>query len=153
MEEWIPLDLSLFRLSLPLSLSLRFPACIPLLHGSARPVLPWQQGLVRHGEDYRGRKERKRGKGPPAVPPQQQKPWGNLAGETTRQEFIPNFLSHTNVFVLQHQLACPPVSSSLISILCSFILHPLFLLFFPLNTFFPVIFALPLFLLLLSSPS
>ncbi len=58
-------------------------------------------GMARTTE--RGRRGRKGRKSPPSVLCQQQKPRGNLVGETESQEFIPNFLTHTNRFVLQHQ--------------------------------------------------
>lgn len=38
-------------LSLSLSVPLSTSSYIPLLHGSARPVLPWQQEPVQHRED------------------------------------------------------------------------------------------------------
>ena len=47
-------------ISLSLLLSFPLSSYISLLHGSARPLLPWQQGLVQHGEDYGERKMKKK---------------------------------------------------------------------------------------------
>lgn len=97
-------------------------------------------------EKRRGIEERK---SPPAVPYQQQKPWGNLIGETKRQDFIPNFLSHTNIFCLQNQpwhvllsppllsqssapLSCPPLPALPLS--CSLLFQPFLPLFFCLSS-------------------
>lgn len=143
MEEWIPLDVSF-----SLSLSLRLSAYIPLLLGSARPMLPWQQGLVRHGKDYRGRKERKRGKGESTCSPfpaaETLRESSKSDEETRVHPQLP--FSHKTYYICPSAstLTCPLVSPPLISILSSFILPfsspppaP--------NSFFPAIFALPTF--------
>lgn len=121
------------------SLSLHLPACIPLLHGSAHPVLPWQQGLVRHGEDYGERKERKRGEEESTCSPL-------LAAESQRKsrrrgEETPQLpFSNKCICPSASTLTCPRVISSLISILRSFILPSSSS--YCLHSLFPAIFAL-----------
>lgn len=90
------------------------------------------------------------GKSPPAVQYCQQKPWGNLGGESKRQEFIHNFLSHTNIFVLQHKhwLVLPVLLSHLHPLL----LHSAILYFLLPNSLF-VLPALSSFCSLFSSSS
>lgn len=120
------------RVFFSLSLSVFLPTSLcclarlaPCYHGNK----DWC-GMARTTEgERRGREGRE---SLPAVPSQQQKPWGNLVRVMKRQEFIPNFLSHTKrtIFVLQHQrwlvlLSPPLLSQSSAPLSCpSHLLHP-----------------------------
>lgn len=121
MEEWVPLDISVcFCLSV----------CIPLLHGSAHPVLPWQQGLVRHGKEYEGGKERKKGKEESTC---KLLPAAETPGKSKRRDRSSSptsFLTQTYLSFSIHTVLSP--SLPLISILCLFIL-PFFSCFPPLS--------------------
>lgn len=92
-------------------------------------------GMARSMEgERRGRKGRK---SPPAVPYQQQKPWGNLGKEKRVHPQLP--LSYKRIFPSASTPTCPPVSSPLISIICSFIL-PSSSCFPPLTPYLPSLF-------------
>lgn len=82
--------------------------CLPSPHPSlgwlGSPVLPWQRGPVRHGEEWwrdRGKEERG-GRVHLQSPASGRDPEGTSA---KRQEFIPNFPYRACVFVLQRARA------------------------------------------------
>lgn len=151
MEEWIPLDLSLFRLSLPLSLSSCLHPSVARI-GSPRVTMATRTGAAWWGLQREKREEEREGSTCSLLP----------AAETLRESSRRDDKTRVHPQLpFPHKRVCPSASTSLSSCLFLSYLNPLllyptpppFLAFFPFNTFFPVIFALPLFLLLLSSPS
>lgn len=99
---------------------------LPLLfspYSQFRPVLPWQQGLVRH-EDYgREKKDGKSGRHESTCSPIPAAE--NLMGIYGRdgETRVSNFLSYTNMFVLQHEhFFSSSIQTSLLPPLCPFLL-------------------------------
>lgn len=128
--------------SRPFSLSFCLPVCIPVLHGSARPVLPWQRGLVRHGEEYGGRKERKKGKEESTCSPLP-------AAETLRESRQRDKSSSPTSFIIQTYLPFSIHTDLSTCLFPSYLNHLLVYLAFlfllsPLNSF-PAIFVLSVF--------
>lgn len=125
---------------------------ILVLPGSARPVLPWQQGLVQHGEDYGGRQERKKREGRARLqsPTSTRNPPGVGSGrdaDTTVQAQL--------LFSGKH--LCPSASSlvflhlHVFSPFSAHLAHAPFLIFTP-RRVFPSIFVLPTFVVLFFPP-
>lgn len=132
------------------SLSLCFPTSLRWL-GSPSVTMATRTGAARQGLRREIGEEEREGRVHLQSPTSTRNPQGNPAGETQIQEFKPNFLSHANVFVLQHQhwpvlLSLHLLSPSSAHLSCTPLLS------FPPKSIFSSIFVLPTFVGLFFSP-